>query len=224
MEATGGGDGWPLTTSIWCWNCCHPFDSVPVPIPHMYDDRRNVLMSCGCFCSWSCAERHVLEGKDGEYSCTMLTLLRLKVLGGLGTQRMGIRAAPPRTALAVFGGKLSIEQFRKGFKVLYPENMLFPSQDVTVERIARPNWNASGGELGSKSKARISRMKPYVPSATYGKRVQNHADPGCKAAKERSAMQAIRGSQPVKNSTYKLSRAKPLQNSGDLFSALNDEW
>jgi hypothetical protein len=222
MEATG--ESWPLSSKIWCWNCCHPFVSVPVPIPHIYDNRRNLFFSYGSFCSWSCAKRHVLEGKGGEYSCTLLTLLRLKILGGLGTHRMGIRAAPPRTALAVFGGNLSVEQFREGCEFLLPENMLFPSQDVALEQTARPNCNHTIGELGTDSTARISKTQPYVPGALYGEKAQTQADSGREAARERSAMQAIRGSQAVKNSTYKLSRAKPLQNSGDLFSVLSEEW
>lgn len=138
---------------------------------------------------------------------------------------MGIRTAHPRTALSVFGGKLSIAEYRDGFEYLVAENMLFPHQDVSVEPTARPECNnLSPAELGSGSRARVSRTKPYVPGAAYGERKSAQADPGREAARERSAMQAIRGSMPVKNSTYKLSRAKPLQSSGALFSALNDEW
>jgi hypothetical protein len=215
---------WPMSTDLYCWTCSHPFESIPVAIPHIYDSKLNLFFCYGNFCSFSCAKRYVLESSGNTQSCTLLALLRSKIIGGLGTANMGIKAAPPRTSLKVFGGQLSIEAFREGLEVLLPQNMLFPNQDVAMERILRPRTMQAKGELGSDSKAKISKTKPYLPQNEphFGGQVPIR-DPVLEAALERQAMRAIQASQPVKNNTYKLSRAKPLQSNGDLFSALNME-
>jgi hypothetical protein len=218
-ENEQGNMEWPMSTDVWCWNCCHPFESIPVSIPHIYDSKRNLFFCYGNFCSFSCAKRYVLESSSNSQSCTLLALLRSKIIGNLGTH-LGIKAAPPRTSLKVFGGNLSIESFREGIEVLLPHNVLFPHQDVTMERVARPGTTQWPGELGNDSKARISKTKPYSAHIASGSEA-THSDPVLEAALETKAMRAIHGSQPVKNNAYKLSRAKPLQNTGDLFSVLN---
>lgn len=191
-----------------------------MPIPHIYDSKRNFFFCYGNFCSFPCAKRHVIESSGNTQACTLLALLRSKIIGGLGMAHMGIKAAPPRTSLKVFGGQLTIDEFRTGLEFLRPPNMLFPAQEVAMERTLRPGTMQWPGELGSDSKAKISRTKPYLPQneTLCG---QAPSDPMLEAALERKAMRAIQSSQPVKNNTYKLSRAKPLQNNKDLFSALN---
>lgn len=208
-----------MSTSVWCWTCCHPFETIPVAIPHIYDSKRNIFFCYGNFCSFSCAKRYVLESSGNTQSCTLLALLRSKIIGGLGTTNIGIKAAPPRASLKVFGGKLSIESFREGLEFLLPQNMLFPNQDVSMERVQRPGTMQWLGELGSDSKARISKTMPY--SGPHVLVESTGSDPVLEAALEKKAMRAIQGSQPVKNNAYKLSRAKPLHNTGDLFSVLN---
>ena len=215
-------DQWPLKTDLRCWNCTYQFEGIPLAVPHIYDERRNVFFVYGTFCSWSCAKRYVIDQKGNTYSCTLLSLLRLKIVGGLGMKGIGISAAPPRNALACYGGKLSIEQYREGLESLHAASALFPHQEVSMELTARPGASQwPGGELGSESTARVPRTKPYVRGSS-NEAVHGEAtfDPVNEAAAERRAMKAIRGSQPVKNSSYKLSRAKPIQTTGDLFSVL----
>ena len=43
---------WPLSTDLLCYNCCHKFDGVPVPIPTILDKKRNIYFCHGNFCSW----------------------------------------------------------------------------------------------------------------------------------------------------------------------------
>lgn len=103
---------WPTKTGLWCWWCCHPFDSYPVAIPMRQDQRTKQYQVFGNFCSWSCAKAYNfmggLGGNAGNRASLMLSI-RLKVFG----EKDPVNMAPSRTALKVFGGYLTIEEFRK---------------------------------------------------------------------------------------------------------------
>jgi len=94
----------------WCWHCCHPFTTDRVVLPVSYDARRNVWKFVGTFCSWSCAKAYNIDAKSTwNNACgQLLTLLHKKTTGKLRS----IVPAPPRLSLRVFGGTLSIEEFR----------------------------------------------------------------------------------------------------------------
>lgn len=49
---------WPLKTRILCYNCCHAFEGVPVPLPTIYDKKRNIYFCHGNFCSWRCSKAY----------------------------------------------------------------------------------------------------------------------------------------------------------------------
>ena len=106
----GPGD-YPATTDQWCWHCCHPFDTQPLPLPIKYDDRRDVFHVMGTFCSWACMKTFNAETSSYMKAVTAnnITLLRKRCTGQLSS----VRPAPPRVALRVFGGTMSIEQFRE---------------------------------------------------------------------------------------------------------------
>lgn len=101
---------WPTKTDTWCWHCCHPFDTPPLPLPFKYDDRRDVFHVMGTFCSWACMKTFNSESSSYMKSVTanVITLFKKRCTGELS----GIRAAPPRLLLAAFGGTMGIEEFR----------------------------------------------------------------------------------------------------------------
>ncbi len=102
---------WPASTDVWCWYCCHPFSGPPLPMPIKYDDRRGVFHVTGTFCSWACMKAYNSEtgGYLKNVNAMHITLFHKKCTGRLG----GVRPAPPRLALRVFGGKMTIEEFRE---------------------------------------------------------------------------------------------------------------
>lgn len=124
-------ESWPRKVQIACWYCCHGFDTVPIPLPVAYDERRNVFSTMGWFCSFDCCKSYNLERNsvNRDRCCTLLSLFRLKIKsrGGrtpLSTKTAssyGIRGAPPRRKLSMFGGSLSIEEFRRGSEILVSE-------------------------------------------------------------------------------------------------------
>ena len=107
----GGGEAYPARTDQWCWYCCHPFETPPLPMPIKYDDRRDIFHVMGTFCSFPCIKAYNLESSSylKHVNINHITLFHKRCTGRL----RGIRAAPPRVALRVFGGHMSIDEFRR---------------------------------------------------------------------------------------------------------------
>lgn len=102
---------WPTTTDQWCWFCCHPFEGRPLPLPVRYDDRRDVFHVAGTFCSFACMKAYNRDDRGRMLPRTDAIGLFERRVRGTWTRASG--AAPPRAALRVFGGYLSIEEFRR---------------------------------------------------------------------------------------------------------------
>jgi len=99
------------TKNIWCFHCCHAFDGEPVRLPTNHDPRTDVWTYTGTFCSWSCAKSwNHADGRDYRSGIRgqLLTLLKKRTTGTLSRTV----PAPPRVCLKVFGGTMTIEEFR----------------------------------------------------------------------------------------------------------------
>jgi hypothetical protein len=99
---------WKNETDIHCWWCCHNFESPPVSIPEkIYDKTYHVF---GCFCSFNCAYSYNININDYKIweRLSMLKSLYTKMYN----EKTDILPAPPRKALSMFGGHISIEEFR----------------------------------------------------------------------------------------------------------------
>ena len=97
---------------MWCWWCCHTFESTPLSMPYKHDERRNKFYTAGYFCSWSCMKTYTIDKygcNRGGLICGNIVMMRKKLFGKIGT----IKKAPHRNKLEVFGGNMSIEQFRE---------------------------------------------------------------------------------------------------------------
>lgn len=97
---------------MWCWWCCHPFEGDILKLPYKYDELRNKFYTCGGFCSWSCMKRYAIDKYGitrGGIICSNIISMRKKIYNKLGS----ITIAPLREQLEVFGGTMSIEEFRK---------------------------------------------------------------------------------------------------------------
>lgn len=104
---------WPKKTDKDCLHCCHPFDTVPIPIPRRYDDRLNKYFVFGIFCSVNCAKAYILE-HEPCISTTRMSYFMMMCRQVFGI-RSPVKPAPPRIRLARFCGSLSIEDFRNNF-------------------------------------------------------------------------------------------------------------
>lgn len=108
------GRTWPPEPHVACLHDCHPFKTPPIPIVHRYDERAGKYHVYGVFCSANCAKMYIIEHEHGVTSRRMVEFLSMlsSVFGITGN----IKPAPPRVRLKLFGGELSIEQFRTQFR------------------------------------------------------------------------------------------------------------
>ncbi len=116
---------------MWCWWCCHEFDTTALKLPYKYDYRTEKYDTCGQFCSWSCMKTFTLDKygvtRGGQIMCNIVTMR--KKLYGICDR---IRAAPDRYSLKEFGGHLTIKEFRMGETVDTGEQK---TQDISVTKV-----------------------------------------------------------------------------------------
>lgn len=104
----------PDSTEIACFWCCHSFDGQPCAIPsHILDE---VWYMYGNFCSPECATAYLFKERiDNHVQWERYALLNslyaedAKVLAG---SPRGVRPAPPREVLRMFGGSMDISEYR----------------------------------------------------------------------------------------------------------------
>lgn len=152
-----------------------------MPLPVSYDERRNRWKTLGTFCSWACAKGFSSDDHNvyrAGMRGNLLLLLKKRTTGKLE----GIVPAPPRRCLRVFGGNMTIDEFRavSGAMIVVtqlPEKMVPMELIVHQRRIdakhaseaPKPNL---GQEVDFTPKApgknetlRLKRPKPSVKSS-----------------------------------------------------------
>lgn len=109
---------WPSNTNIHCYWCCHRFRNHPYGIPVKYVNGK--FFVTGCFCSMECAAAYNF-GNGGSVDemwdkYSLLNMLSHHLKQGFDEngkkEEYLVRQAPHRLALSMFGGPLSIEEFR----------------------------------------------------------------------------------------------------------------
>jgi hypothetical protein len=110
FEEKGKRGEWPISTSVHCYWCVHRFDTQPVGLPVKFSgDAFHVI---GCFCSLDCAcAYNFATNRDSTDECLSRYSLINALSGRMGLDR-NVQPAPDRLALSIFGGHLSIEEFR----------------------------------------------------------------------------------------------------------------
>lgn len=107
-------------TNICCWWCCHRFDNTPCVFPTKYV--KGVFQYTGNFCSWPCVRAYTSKDKSicNRYKQNLLALFLLKLYRPLNDSGERFSpdtgVAPPRQSLKMFGGMLSITEFRESSK------------------------------------------------------------------------------------------------------------
>jgi hypothetical protein len=102
---------WPSSTLVHCYWCCHGFSTPPLGLPIRYLNGRFHVV--GCFCSLECASAYNFDhmGRDSVDDCLMRHSLLNALSIKLGLAPI-VRQAPDRLALQIFGGHMSIDEFR----------------------------------------------------------------------------------------------------------------
>jgi len=115
---------WPSSTEVACWNCSHTFDGIPLSIPGGLHKRQRIMVGCyGVFCSFNCAKRYCMNRNrhDSMQQLELLAYLHKKILGKIAR----ISPAAPFQVLDKFGGYMGIDEYRKNFITLPPDNQMF---------------------------------------------------------------------------------------------------
>lgn len=174
---------WPLSTSIYCWWCCHPFDGAPAPLPYKYEKKAFHVL--GNFCSPECAAAYNFDKFEGEEVWERYALLNFLYKKIYNERNVKIKLACPRETLKIFGGNLTIKEFRsqhsnyeRDFKIIYPPLIsVIPQQEysfiqkgyssdfanqfqTTGER--GPDTASQDKHSGKNMELRLKRSKPFI--------------------------------------------------------------
>lgn len=151
---------WPTSTRVHCWWCCHPFDSTPIPLPIEYDDKLDEFKVQGVFCSWGCVKTYNASRNcyTKSVAMTLISLLHKRCIGTLTP----IQPAPPREALAVFGGTMSIDEFRKVhdnvcYHLMPPKMIAVQPRMVETQVKLHRRPDAAAASSGGAASARSAR-------------------------------------------------------------------
>ena len=118
---------WPKKSSINCFWCCHTFNCIPCALPtKLKGDTFHVY---GNFCSKECAASYNFESQDAHNSQDKWE--RYSLLNHMysiieNNPDLKINLAPHRMSLEMFGGSLSIEEFRESLSSSRNYNIVFP--------------------------------------------------------------------------------------------------
>ncbi len=99
---------WKKSTTASCWTCCHPFTNTPIGMP-VHLNKNGVFRTNGIFCGFACM---ITYAKNRKVYSTIrhLIVYMYKVLTGKTSG--SLQPSPPVECLEMFGGNMSIEEFR----------------------------------------------------------------------------------------------------------------
>lgn len=212
---------WPLRTNILCHHCCYSFEGVPVPLPQSYDALRKVYHCRGNFCSWQCAKAYNNlqtppsgRGNRNMYISLLAhrTWVKYRKTRGSTEENLAMRTyamslihpSPPREVLKVFGGKLSIDQFREGlFGIIPPSEAVEGKPFLTIrEKLLLPFLDSSK-KRSEESNVGTSRSSRPVTQKIEASNVHRYSNDFCaklnKAKSDQSIMKRKREVTTAKN-------------------------
>ena len=102
-----------IFTNISCWWCCHNFDTPPCSIPEKHVN--GVFHVYGCFCSYNCAIAYIFKESEPDKWKKYYLLKKLFNTCCPDVDISKLREAPSRQSLEMFGGPLTIDDFRQSF-------------------------------------------------------------------------------------------------------------
>lgn len=101
-------------TNICCWHCTYEFDTMPCFITTKKTN--DIYHVFGCFCSFNCALAYNFS--LGDYKMQDRFSLTNKLYEAMfGISNEDIQMAPKKEILTKYGGPITIENYRKNFKL-----------------------------------------------------------------------------------------------------------
>ena len=113
MKTFRESETWPQRSHCFCWWDSHPFTSVPIAIPTSYNSVNKTFKVMGCFCSFQCALAYKKYDRNLDNVDTSLLYFFFNKITPNKINVTNLKPAPPRQMLNIFGGSLSIDQYRE---------------------------------------------------------------------------------------------------------------
>jgi hypothetical protein len=161
-------------STCWCWWCCHPFETCSLSMPVSYNIVTDIFEVYGIFCSFECMKAYNhnehTANKMSQYSLISMLIAKTNI-----NCESIIRCAPPRQMLTVFGGTMSITEFRKQFNTEEVYNLHLPNMirvNHTIEKQNKSNfkWIKSSDDSSEKTYS----IKEFEAKASVD-RISNNA-------------------------------------------------
>lgn len=133
----------PIRTDVYCWHCHHDFTTSPIGIPIEYIDRKEItnesikdvdtgyesyFLTYGIFCSFPCALAYLkFNGTDMLFKNSKGLLYSLYYQ--MYNKEMKCKEAPHWQSLKIYGGDLTIQEFRDSYctaKFIITDNIKRP--------------------------------------------------------------------------------------------------
>lgn len=162
-----------LSEPTLCHWCCHAITSNKVGMPIDYDSIHNVFHVYGQFCSLSCAAAYNVSthmGSDRMWDIHSW----IQMMAQVYQQQLPVRPAPSRYVLKMFGGPLSIDEFRSAHTTLARTVVLNVPPLVSVQPqvewvntsflAGSGNGLAEGPSEDGENRTRLTRRKSVVDS------------------------------------------------------------
>lgn len=162
FHAHGGNAATERPTNCVCWHCCHAFDGVGFRLPRIFDPADQIYHVYGWYCSANCAKAYILEHSTFDRGYQMNIFVRmLRDVYGINES---INEAPPRTALAMFGGPFDIAGFRAQKNVCFTVTPPFVSHSMLIEE--RQPIGTVDMESETKTRGTVRGLRRPVSDAT----------------------------------------------------------
>ena len=166
------GNCWKESTDSHCWWCSHSFNSVPVGLPNKYCPKQKKFYLYGCFCSFNCAHSYNLDIKDYKVweRYSLLNFIKKIIYQNVDNSFNYIKpiiSAPPKEVLKVYGGELTIEEYRNSSISIPKEyyHLLPPMIPIfsVVEEIPKFFYQDKGSKKKNDfGELKIKRNKPLL--------------------------------------------------------------
>jgi hypothetical protein len=139
--------------NLICWWCVHSLPQLPCfHLPVKYDEKRDRFTTIGNFCTWECMKAYANDmatARSGEIQ-SFVALMRMKAYG----KYMQLYAAPKRQALKVFGGSMTIDEFRSYYGKT-PPPVYFPDQVQMHQVVGAEQIPVANGPMSSSSTSKL---------------------------------------------------------------------
>ncbi len=137
-------------TDISCWWCCHKFNTYPICAPINYSSYTELFKVKGCFCSFNCAKSYMDKDTFLKKSIPLLPFLYKKLTGN---NFIKIKEAPNKEVLEMFGGHISIKDYRKSFNTLTTyETLTYPMISIGYTTIEKKYTDYNYTQINSGNK------------------------------------------------------------------------